>query len=42
MFYLIGVQHDVQSISTDDVETTHHTEYRECLNGAKVLPIYSF
>jgi hypothetical protein len=31
MFYLIGVEHSVQSISKDGVETTDHTAFRVCL-----------
>lgn len=31
MFYLIGVEHSVQSIPATGVETPNHTEYRACL-----------
>jgi hypothetical protein len=34
MFYLIGVQHSVQSIPVTGVETPSHTEYRACLEQA--------
>jgi hypothetical protein len=34
MFYLIGVEHSVQSIPVTGVETPNHTEYRTCLNEA--------
>src|SRR6266480_869398 len=34
MFYLIGVEHSVQSIPVTRVETSNHTEYRVCLERA--------
>jgi len=34
MFYLIGVEHGVQSIAVTRVETPGHTEYRVCLEQA--------
>lgn len=34
MFYLIGVQHSVQSIPVKGLETPYHTEYRACLEQA--------
>lgn len=34
MFYLIGVEHSVQSIPVTGVETPNHTEYRACLEQA--------
>jgi hypothetical protein len=34
MFYLIGVEHGVQSIPVTGIETPNHTEYRVCLEQA--------
>jgi hypothetical protein len=34
MFYLIGVRHEVQSISVSGEETTDHTAFRLCLEQA--------
>jgi len=34
MFYLIGVEHSVQSIPVTGVETPNQTEYRACLEQA--------
>jgi hypothetical protein len=34
MFYVIGVEHNVQSIGKDGVETTDHKDFRLCLEEA--------
>jgi hypothetical protein len=34
MFYLIGVEHGVQSVPVTGVETPNHTEYRVSLEQA--------